>query len=103
MPATNGSIEIKTYQVGTNREANSANPFEGFLYMEPTASDRDRPTSGRSFFCEFGGSERSGYWLSDSDDRPVDRRFRASRRLRGYGQNLAERKACVFSALSENL
>lgn len=35
MPATNGSIEIKTYQVGTNREANSANPFERFLYMEP--------------------------------------------------------------------
>jgi hypothetical protein len=35
MPATNGSIEIKTYQVGTNRESNSANPFERFLYMEP--------------------------------------------------------------------
>jgi hypothetical protein len=40
MPATNGSIEIKTYQVGTNREANAGNPFERFLYMEPK-----RPTA----------------------------------------------------------
>ena len=35
MPVTNGSIEIKSYKVGTNREANSINPFERFLYMEP--------------------------------------------------------------------
>ena len=35
MPVTNGSIEIKSYEVGTNREANSSNPFERFLYMKP--------------------------------------------------------------------
>ena len=35
MPLTNGSIKLKSYEVGTNRQANSANPFERFIYMEP--------------------------------------------------------------------
>jgi hypothetical protein len=35
MPATTGAIEIATYEVGTNREVNSANPFERFIYMRP--------------------------------------------------------------------
>lgn len=35
MPATTGSIQIKTYEVGTNPEVNSNNPFERFLYVEP--------------------------------------------------------------------
>lgn len=40
MPATTGAIEIATYEVGTNREVNSANPFERFIYMRPK-----KPTS----------------------------------------------------------
>jgi hypothetical protein len=35
MPAINGSIKLASYQVGTNREADSANPFERFIYLEP--------------------------------------------------------------------
>lgn len=40
MPVTNGSMKLKTYQVGTDRAVNAANPFERFIYMEP-----ETPTS----------------------------------------------------------
>jgi hypothetical protein len=40
MPATTGAIEIATYEVGTNRKVNSANPFERFISRQPK-----KPTS----------------------------------------------------------
>jgi len=35
VPVTNGSIKLGSYEVGTNRQVNSTNPFERFIYMEP--------------------------------------------------------------------
>lgn len=35
MPITNGTIKLKSYEVGTHRHANFANPLERFIYLAP--------------------------------------------------------------------